>query len=650
MAETFGHQSISVHLREMIALYGSIGMLSCNAADPVTYAAVPELKKLTLEELVETPVISASRVPESWFIAPSAIDVMTDDDIRRSGVVRLPEALRYVTGLEVGRFAGSSYAISARGFNGVAANKLQVMMDGRSLYTPLLSGVFWEIQDTLLEDLDRIETVRGPGAALWGANAVNGVINIISKSARDTQGTLLMGGAGNEERLFAGVRYGGQISENSFYRIYVKEHQRDDQALRDGSKADDGLRQTQVGFRTDSYFLGTDQLTVQGDAYFNESELQSRDDAEHKGGNFLARWNRNLAEYGDVTVQSYYDRGVRDVPLQFYEDRQTFDIDAQHHFNWLQRNKVVWGVGYRASWDKTGQRDRTVQFDPSERTIQLASGFVQDEVTVIEDLLKITLGSKFEHNSFTGFEIQPSGRFTITPTEKHTIWGAISRAVRSPTRAEDDIRFSSSPSGTPLIVRGNRAFVSEELVAYEAGYRAQIARKVSLDVAGFYNDYRHLRTQEPSPGTVIPFIIMNERRGETYGGEIALKVQVTDWARVSASYSRIEEDLRFSRRSNDPTGGSAEGNDPRDLAVVHLALDLPQNVEFDIFGRYMDALPNPKVASYFMLDVRVGWRPTKNFELSIVGQNLTDPQHREFGAAGFPEVQRSVFAKATIRF
>jgi iron complex outermembrane recepter protein len=627
-----------------------ISLRPASAAEPITYAAVPELKKLSLEELVETPVISASRVPESWFIAPTAIDLMTEEEIRRSGVVRLPELLRYVTGVEVARFAGNSYAISARGFNGVAANKLQVMMDGRSLYTPLLSGVFWEIQDTLLEDLDRIEVVRGPGATLWGANAVNGVINIISKSARDTQGTLIMGGAGNEERFFTGVRYGGQISENSFYRVYVKQYQVDDKALRNGSDASDSVRQTQAGFRSDSYFLDTDQLTVQGDGYFNESESQGRDDAEHKGGNFLARWNRSLAEYGDVTVQSYYDRGVRDVPLQFYEDRQTFDIDAQHHFNWLKRNNLVWGVAYRASWDKTGEHNRTVQFDPAERTIHLVSGFVQDEITVIEDLLKLTLGTKLEENSFTGFEVQPSGRFTITPNEKHTIWGAVSRAVRSPTRAEDDIRFSSSPSGTPLIVKGNHAFVSEELLAYEVGYRAQVAKRLSVDVAGFYNDYQNLRTQEPSPRTVFPFIIMNERHGETYGGEIALKLQVTDWARISASYSRIEEDLRFSRKSKDPTGGSAEGNDPRDFAVLHLALDLPQNIEFDIFGRYMDALPNPKVPSYFTLDVRLGWRPTKNLEISIVGQNLTDPQHREFGAPTFPEVERSVFAKATLRF
>jgi iron complex outermembrane recepter protein len=632
-----------------MAIAGGL-VVSSPADEPVKYAAVPELKKLSLEELVETPVISASRVPESWFIAPTAIDVLTEDEVRRTGVARLPEVLRYVTGLEVARFAGSSYAISARGFNGVAANKLQVMMDGRSLYTPLLSGVFWEIQDTLLEDLDRIEVVRGPGASLWGANAVNGVINIISKSARDTQGTLIMGGGGNEERLVAGVRYGGQLSENSFYRVYVKQYERDDQVLRDGSSAQDGLRQTQVGFRTDSYFRGTDQLTVQGDAYFNESELRSADDANHKGGNFLARWNRQLAEYGDVTVQTYYDRGIRDVPLQFLEDRQTFDIDGQHHFNWPARNNVVWGVAYRASFDETGQRDRTVRFDPRARTIQLISGFVQDEITVVEELFHVTLGSKFEENSFTGFEIQPSARFTLTPNEKNTIWAAFSRAVRTPTRAEDDIRFSSSPSGSPLVVTGNHDFISEELLAYEVGYRVQVAHKVSFDVAGFYNDYENLRTQEPNPTTFIPYRIMNERHGETYGGELAMKVQVTDWARISASYSRLEESLRFSKKSRDPTGGSAEGNDPNDMATLHLALDLPQNIEFDIFGRYMDALPNPQVPSYFMLDVRIGWRPTKNLEFSIVGLNLNDPQHREFGAATFPEVQRSVFARAKLRF
>lgn len=639
---------IRLGFRLLLAVNASISL--CRAADSPQYAEVQELKKRSLEELVETPVISASRVPESWFNAPSAIDVLTEEEIARTGVLRLPEALRYVTGLQVARFVGSSYAISARGFNSSAANKLQVMVDGRSIYTPLLSGVFWEVQDTLLEDLDRIETVRGPGGSLWGANAVNGVINIISKSARDTQGTLLMGAAGNEERLTVGVRYGGQLSENSFYRVYIKEQQRDDQALRDGHKAEDGMRQTQFGFRTDSYFHGTDQLTVQGDAYVNEFGVRGRDDAESSGGNFLARWSRDMAEYGDLRVQSYYDRGLRDVPLQFSEDRQTFDIDAQHHFRWWDRQSVVWGVAYRASFDDTGERDRTFRFDPRRRTIQLESGFVQDEITIIEDLLKFTLGSKFEHNSFTGFEIQPNARFAITPTDKHTIWGAISRAVRTPTRAEDDLRFSGTPSGAPLLVRGNRHFVAEELLAYEAGYRAQIARRVSVDVAGFYNDYQNLRTQEPNPRTVLPFTLENFRGGETYGGEVALKVQVTDWARISASYSRIEEDLRFARKSKDPTGGSAEGNDPHDMAKIHLALDLPQHVELDLFGRYVDALPNPQVPSYFMLDVRVAWRPNKNFELSVVGQNLNDPQHREFGSATFPEVERSVFAKVTLRF
>jgi iron complex outermembrane receptor protein len=627
-----------------------VAALECKAAEPITYAAVPELKRLTLEEVVETPVISASRVPESWFIAPTAIDVLMEEEIHRSGVVRLPELFRYVTGVEVARYTGNSYAISARGFNGVAANKLQVMMDGRSLYTPLLSGVFWEIQDTLLEDLERVEVVRGPGATLWGANAVNGVINIISKPARDTQGLLLMGGGGNEERLFGGVRYGDKISENSFYRVYLKQYQLDEKALRNGANANDSVRQAQAGFRTDSYFLGTDHLTVQGDGYFNESEIQGRDDAEHQGGNVLARWSRNMGNYGELALQSYYDRGVRDVPLQFYEDRTTFDFDAQHHFHGFQRNNVVWGMAYRASWDRTGPRNRTVRFDPPERTIHLVSGFVQDEITVIDERLTLTLGTKLEDNSFTGLEVQPGGRFTILPSEKHTIWGAVSRAVRTPTRAEDDIRFSSSPSGLPLIVRGNRSFVSEELLAYEIGYRAKIATRVSVDVAGFFNDYENLRTQEPSPGTIVPFIIRNERKGETYGGEIAVKLQVTDWARISASYSRTEQDLRFSRRSNDPTGGSSEGNDPSDSAVLRLALDLPQNFEADIFGRYMDALPNPQVPAYFMIDLRLGWRATKNLEISVVGQNLNDPQHREFGGAGFPEVERSVFARATFRF
>ncbi len=623
---------------------------SSPAAEPVRYAAVPELKKLSLEELVETPVISASRVPASWFMAPSAIDVLTEDDIRRSGAIRLPDALRNVVGLQVARAAGSSYAISARGFNSTSANKMQVMSDGRSIYTPLLSGTFWELQDTLLEDLDRVEVVRGPGGALWGANAVNGVINIISKSARDTQGTLLMGGGGNEERFFAGLRYGGKLSEKSYYRVYLKELHRDDGVFRDGSKAGDDLRQTQVGFRTDSYLVDTDQLTVQGDAYVNEIGNRVRGDSDNVGGNFLARWSRNLAEYGDVRFQTYYDRGVRDLPLVFYEDRQTVDFDAQHHFMWGKRQAIVWGVTYRGSLDETGKRERLLYFEPQDRDIHLGGLFVQDEITVVENLFKVTLGSRFEQNSFTGFEFQPSGRFALTPTEKHTIWGAISRAVRTPTRGEDDLRLASAPVGGTLTVRGDRGFLSEEVLASELGYRVQVASRITFDVAGFYNDYSHLRSQEPSPGGVRPLILRNERFGETYGAEFSAKVQLTDWARLTASYTRLEEDLRFTRKSRDPTGGASESNDPNDMASIHLALDLPQNVELDIFGRYMGSLPNPCVPNYFALDVRVGWRPTKNLDVSVVGQNLTDPQHREFGGSAIPEVQRSVFAKMTLRF
>jgi iron complex outermembrane recepter protein len=638
------------HRRGALWLVFALTTSMAGAADkPTQFAAVTELKKLSLEELVETPVISASRVPEPWFTTPFAIDVQTEDDIRRIGAVRLAETLRYITGLEVARNFGSAYAISARGFNSIYGNKLQVMMDGRTLYTPLFSGVFWEVQDTFLEDLDRIEVVRGPGASLWGANAVNGVVNIVSKSARDTQGLLVMGGGGNEERGFGGVRYGGQLSENSFYRVYVKHLYRDAQALHNGNDAADEMWQTQVGFRTDSFLHDIDQLTIQGDTYVNEYGVRGPRESENDGANILGRWKRDLADYGQLVVQTYYDHGRRDVPLQFYEDRETFDIDAQHHFVLRERQSIVWGGGYRISWDDTGQRNRTFRFDPSERTINCVSGFISDEITLLPDLLKATLGSHFEHNSFSGFEIQPSGRFTITPNERHTIWGAVSRAVRSPTRGEEDLRFSPSPTGFPVVLRGHRDFKSEELLAYEVGYRVQVVKKLSVDITGFYNDYDKLRTQEPR-GTPFPLVLMNERHGETYGGEVAVKAHLTEWARISASYSRIEQDLRFSRLSGDSTGGSAEGNDPSDFAVLRLSFDLPHDVEIDLFGRYMDALPNPRVPGYFAIDARIGWRPSPNFEISVVGQNLNDPQHREFGGPTFPEVERSVFAKATVRF
>jgi iron complex outermembrane receptor protein len=610
------------------------------------FRSAQELKQMSLDELLETKVISTSRTPESWVTAPNAITVLTQDEIRRSGAVRLPDALRLATGLQVARGAGGGYSITARGFNSAGGNKMQVLMDGRLLYTPLLSGVFWEIQDTMMEDLDRIEVVRGPGATLWGANAVNGVINIVSRSAKDTQGMLVTGGGGTEEQGFGGVRYGGKIGESTYYRVYGKFQRRDEQATPSGAGAGDFTEHGQGGFRVDSFVADDNQLTFQGDLYHNFTGIAGRDDAEHYGGNLLGRWTRTFSDTAGLQVQTYYDRGLRDVPLQFSEDRSTFDLDAQHHFELRERHKFVVGANYRYSADETGTTG-TYQFSPANRGIQLFSGFVQDEIALVPERLTLYAGSKVEHNDFTGFEWQPGVRLAFNPAEKQTLWAAVSRAVRTPSRGDSDTRFMPFPATGVVAIQGNPDFRSEVVVAYELGYRIQAHPRVLIDVAGFYNQYDRLRTLQLVP----PLVIDNLREGDTRGIELEVKYQVTGWWRVGGSYTYLNKDLRFKPGALDPTGGTLEANDPDHMATLHSSLDLPRNFEFDVIVRYMDRLPNPAIPSYVGLDLRLAWRPKPGLELAVVGQNILDDRHPEFSVgAAPPEVQRGAYGKVTWSF
>lgn len=620
----------------------------------IDVVSAEQLRSMTLEQLLETRIVSLSRTLDEWTSAPAAIEVLTQEEIRRSGAVRLPDALRYATGLHVARGLNDAYVITARGFASPAGNKMQVLMDGRSLYTPLFSGVFWEVQDTLLEDIDRIEIVRGPGATLWGANAVNGVINFITRSAKDTQGLLVMGGGGAEESGFAGVRYGGRAGEQTYYRAYMKYQNRDEQVFAFGPSADDGMQEGRAGFRTDS-FLKNNLLTVQGEAYYNTFGLAGRPDAENPGGNLLARWTQDFSDTSQLQVQAYYDRSIRDIPLQFSEDRNTWDLEFHHSFAFQERHRIVWGGHYRHSMDETGDAsNRTFRFSPEDRSVNLVSGFLQDEITLVPERLAVTLGSKIEHNDFSGFEYQPSGRIALTPTDRQTIWAAISRAVRTPTRVDTDVRFFPVPATGLVALRGNEGFESEELLAYELGYRVQPHKRVFLDVATFYNEYDKLRTVEPSnpsAPTLPPFVLKNELEGRTYGAEFSVKYQVTDWWRVTSSYTFLQEDLEPKPGSFDANRGSAEANDPQHTAGFRSVMDLPGNLELDGAIRYVDRLPRPRIAGYVALDLRFAWHVTPNLELAIIGHNLLDDRHPEFPAgARQPEVQRAVFGRFTFRY
>ncbi|HJT81348.1 MAG TPA: TonB-dependent receptor, partial [Chthoniobacterales bacterium] len=500
------------------------------------YHPPEELKKLSVEQLLDIDVTSVSKYPQKLSAAAAAVAVLTPDDLERSGVTNIPDALRLVPGLDVAQVDAHTWAISSRGFNDIFANKLLVLMDGRTLYTPLFSGVFWEVQDTFLQDIDRIEVVRGPGATLWGANAVNGVINVITKSARDTQGTLIFGGGGTEELGFGGARYGAKINDETFIRIYAKYNNRDSSLLPNDTDADDAWDMFRSGFRLDWEPGKADSLTFQGDIYAGHEDevytvptvafpfagiVASRDNVA--GGNLLGRWTERFSATSDITMQAYWDRTVRNSAV-FHETRDTGDIDFQHRFGLGEHQEVIWGLGYRVTHDDV-ENSLNVSLFPDSRTLNLYSGFVQDDITILPDRLRLTIGSKFEHNDFTGFEIQPSGRISWTPVQSQTVWGSISRAVRTPSIAENDLRLNPAPPipvppGT-LTIFGNPAIDSEELIAYEIGYRCQPFYQLTFDLSAFYNDYDKLRSIEPlTPGPIGPSTARNLLFGEAYGTEI----------------------------------------------------------------------------------------------------------------------------------
>ena len=608
-----------------------------------------DLKEKSLKELMEVIVTSVSKKPEKLSEAASAITVITQEDIRRSGATSLPEALRLAPNLEVAQVDSHEWAISARGFNSTTANKLLVLIDGRSVYTPLFSGVFWDVQDTLLEDVDRIEVISGPGATVWGANAVNGVINILTKSARDTQGFLLYGGGGTQERAFGGLRYGGQLGTNAYYRIYAKYFNRDDTPLPNGVDGQDAWQLGQGGFRVDWYPGEANQFTFQGDGYGGAIDQPANGDIRVAGGNLLGRWSHTFSEESDLKVQFYYDRTHRLVPLTFAEDLDTYDFDLQHRSRLGERQDIVWGLNYRLSEDRVANTPN-FGFLPARLSFQLFSAFAQDEITLVRDRVRLTLGSKFEHNDFSGFEFQPSGRLSWTVTSRQTLWAAISRAVRTPSRIDRDFFVPANP---PFALAGGPNFISEELLAYELGYRVRPIDQLSFSLATFYNDYSNLRSLEPGP----PSIIGNGLKGETYGAELAGNYQMTSWWRWQAGYTYLQEHIRLKSGSMDFNQGRGEGSDPQNQFFIRSSMDLPGKLTLDAALRYVDVLHNiangvrGTVPSYVELDARLSWTPIDNLELSVVGQNLLDRQHPEFG---FPtsrhEIQRGGFVKVTWRF
>jgi iron complex outermembrane receptor protein len=607
------------------------------AADTNEVTTPAELKRLSLDDLVNQDVTIVSRRAEKLSASPSAVQVITGEEIHRSGATSLPEALRLAPNLEVAQVNSHDWAISARGFNNTLANKLLVMIDGRTVYTPLDAGVFWDVQNVLLDNIARIEVVSGPGGTLWGANAVNGVINIVSKSARDTQGLLVEGGGGSLLQDFGAVRYGGGNGTNLFYRVYAQRFDRNDTVFPDGSDATDFWDMSQGGFRMDWYQSDANTLTVQGDAY-SGSEASTNGDTFVDGQNVLARWSHVISDTSDLSIQAYFDRTWREVPDSFAEDLKTYDLDLQHRFALGEQQSVTWGGGYRLMADQV-QNSAALAFIPPDRNMQLFSAFVQDEIMLVPDRLQLTLGTKMEHNDFSGFEFQPSGRLAWTPDDWQTFWAAVSRAVRAPSRIDSDVRLPETP---PYQLKGAADFDSETVLAYEAGYRVRPASRVSLSLAAFYNDYNNLRSLDQL--TPTNFVIGNGFRGQTWGMELSGTYQATEWWRLRGGYTYLNK-LVWTHGA-DVTPSIREGNDPENQVLLQSILDLPAHFQLDLVGRYVDTLHDPHVPSYVSLDARLGWWYKGNLEISIVGKNLLDNQHPEFGdVATRQEIPRSVFGK-----
>jgi len=613
--------------------------------------SIAELKGKTIDELMNIDVTSVSRQPEKWFSAASAVQVITEEEIRRSGATSLPEALRLAPNLQVAQVTSSSWAISSRGFNNGLANKLLVLMDGRTLYTPLFAGVYWDVQDTLLEDIDRIEVISGPGGTLWGANAVNGVINIITKSAKDTQGTMLMAGGGTFLQDFAGARYGDKLGENVYFRLYGKYFDRNSAVFPNGQEATNDWRMGQGGFRLDWLPRNEDIVTFQGDFYNGSIEQPGSGTTGVDGQNVLGRWTHPISESSDLTVQMYWDRTFRRISGSFIEELNTYDFDFQHRFALGERHNVIWGAAYRLMPDHIANSNPSgFAFLPPNRNLQLFSGFLQDEIALVPERLRLTLGTKLEHNDYSGFEVQPSGRLAWTPDEQQTVWGAVSRAVRSPSRIDVDLFAPSTPS-LPGGLAGGPDFVSETVIAYELGYRVRPLDRLALSVAGFYNDYTDIRSLATNSASNNAFVFRNDNRAEIRGVELSGTYDLTSWWRIRAGYTFLNKDVSIKPGGSDANRGRAEGNDPEHQVIWQSMIALPFHLEFDSNFRYVDSLPSPSVPSYFTFDLRLAWRPIHNLELSIVGQNLAEDQHPEFGAAlTRQEIPRSVYGKVVWRF
>ena len=686
---------------------GAIGAVllavSCLAAGPATqpaatmpaaatqqstdiHAPVPptgeDLTKLSIEDLMNIEVTSVSRQKQRVADAPAAVTVIGQDDIQRSGLTTLPDLMRLAPGMDVARVDANKWLIDSRGsFSGLFANDLLVMMDGRTLYSPLFGGVFWDQQDYILQDLQRIEVIRGPGATLWGANAVNGVINITTKDARDTQGWLVSALGGNQEQN-AAVRFGGKIDQDTYFRVYGKWRDFDDFETASGHDAHDDWHDYRGGFKIDRYATPNDTITIQGDAY--AARIGERvalpvltapylsilpDSFNSSGANILGRWRHVYSYTSDFSLQAYYDEFARDQAFFNYK-QHVFDVDFQHRFALTGRQEVIWGLGGRVTIDSIGS-GAFGSFDPDHADNYVLSAFVQDGISLVPQKLVWFIGSKFEYNNYTHFEVEPSTRLLWTPDARNSVWGAISRAVRTPARWEHDMRLNSAamptPAGVPALVQtiGNPNMDSEELLAFELGYRVEPVKSVSLDLATYFNHYDHMRSTEtlpssfvpaPVPHVLVPTTAGNNIYGETFGFELAANWQVSEKWRLKGSYSF--EKLQFHRHGTDSTDElSYENSTPENQFQLHSYYDILRNLQLNAALYYVEAIhggaANAPTPSLIRADLYMTWRPRENLELTGGVANIFDNHHPELNTSSVfvnSEVPRTFYAQATWRY
>jgi iron complex outermembrane receptor protein len=613
-----------------------VAAAALSAADVLaaTKIAAADLADLDLEQLTRISVTSASRRAEPLIEAAASLYVITQDDIRRSGATSIPEALRLAPNLHVARADTNQYAITARGFNNTLANKMLVLIDGRTVYTPLFSGVFWEAQDLVLADIERIEVISGPGATLWGANAVNGVINIITYPAGRTQGEYAYAGAGNLERG-AAVRHGGAIGNEGRYRVYAKYFERDSRRTTAGADVGDDSQMLGAGGRAD-WGSAVNAFTVQGDAY--QGDVERSPERDYSGQNVLGRWTRTLDGGSTLRAQAYYDRTRRRHENTFHEDLRTLDLEVQHASQPLAGHNLVVGAGYRNSRDRV-ENSAAQAFLPPETTLAWNNLFAQDEMAIAHNV-RVTLGAKAEHNPYTGTEWLPSLRLAWRPHPDRLVWGAVSRAVRAPSRIERDLFIPGRP---PFLLVGSPIFESEVANVVEIGYRAQFGERHSASVTAFHQDYPNLRSIRIVSGAPA---FANDIEGRMQGIEAWGSFRVTPSWRLVGGFVVQDIERKVKPGAVDLGGMGSLGNDPERFASLRSNWSPTADIDVDVAVRYVGPL-QAIVPGYTAVDVRLAWRPWRHVELSLTAQNAADRDYYEWSNRVVNE--RNVFVKLTWR-